>query len=773
MDFNMRFHLSAWLLLCCVSIGLAQIPSKETPDKHQDNSVRMKDASSDTMTYMWRSSIMHCIAAEDSGWAYPDSGTAAEAGATYDKTFVDSDGSFMRYGTIHRDKPTTLHTDVLGLMSGAHHEYTATAWPENLDQISFLKFDLSRLPDECEIVDAYLVASVLRYGGIGCASGYYATVRLDTVMADLAMFEAQSATSDPRELNMSWIYSDIANVTEWSPPMDERLQWCRFGMRSRTKISPRISGDATPTRAVRFDVKDQVQWFVDSGREANGAFVLYGTDLRMHGISCDGAAGGYGFRNGCPQLVVEFVTPGRPERPWGGLLVPVVITMDDGQYSHPDFKETIVDGHGPGIDLFGDPYMASTGGACYSEVLPYNYWCTLGEDQCGTRAYCGDFQDMYCLPDVDWVLHTNTHVGLGAHLGVLNDIYNDLERSWVLEAFGGEVDTASVEWRDFAWPIATPTSYSLRGIGALVDMGYRSARLAGGNIEFSENQYAYAWNDSIGIMSYLSWENLVNMYGIKADMAVSLFGSTYPGMKSDEALKSQFLKHLDYCYSTHGKSAAIYFWHSYLADTSDGYSYGPTKHQLAYLKSIIDGMDGVELRTFEDVVSMRLDNSQLLTPSEVLALEGLSGIEAAAAAMYDSLVCSGESGFNKVFAAPASFTKPNELTSIEDEGRSDNQTSGDPTCQVSLFNNYPNPVASSGTRIRFMVPDETMKTELSVFDLRGRLVQTLLSERLPKGEYLKTWDARDSRGVDVASGVYFYRLKVANKVAIKKLVVVR
>ncbi|MFH1501773.1 MAG: FlgD immunoglobulin-like domain containing protein [Candidatus Eisenbacteria bacterium] len=70
---------------------------------------------------------------------------------------------------------------------------------------------------------------------------------------------------------------------------------------------------------------------------------------------------------------------------------------------------------------------------------------------------------------------------------------------------------------------------------------------------------------------------------------------------------------------------------------------------------------------------------------------------------------------------------------------------------------YPNPFTSS-TRVRFEVPSPGGWTSVRVHDLAGRLVRELGGEELAPGAYELEWDGRDSRGSDVAAGVYFYQI---------------
>lgn len=95
------------------------------------------------------------------------------------------------------------------------------------------------------------------------------------------------------------------------------------------------------------------------------------------------------------------------------------------------------------------------------------------------------------------------------------------------------------------------------------------------------------------------------------------------------------------------------------------------------------------------------------------------------------------------------------------------------TGRVLLYPSFPNPLAAGSTSIRFQVPQDGAQAALAVYDIRGRRVKMLVSESLPQGEHVRSWDGRDDSGRLVASGVYFYRLQVAGEVQIKKMVVIR
>ncbi len=80
--------------------------------------------------------------------------------------------------------------------------------------------------------------------------------------------------------------------------------------------------------------------------------------------------------------------------------------------------------------------------------------------------------------------------------------------------------------------------------------------------------------------------------------------------------------------------------------------------------------------------------------------------------------------------------------------------------EFSLHQNYPNPFNPS-TEISFDLP-ETGHVSLAVYNLRGRLIKTLVSGNLEGGVHSVIWDGKNSRFEDVATGIYFYVLKSDN-----------
>jgi hypothetical protein len=96
---------------------------------------------------------------------------------------------------------------------------------------------------------------------------------------------------------------------------------------------------------------------------------------------------------------------------------------------------------------------------------------------------------------------------------------------------------------------------------------------------------------------------------------------------------------------------------------------------------------------------------------------------------------------------------------------------GDTPRVVTLNQNYPNPFNPS-TTIAFNLP-HSGATSLVVYDVRGRLVRTLIDGVLQVGPQNLEWDGRNNAGQRVATGVYMYRLTFGNIVQQKKMVLLK
>jgi hypothetical protein len=87
---------------------------------------------------------------------------------------------------------------------------------------------------------------------------------------------------------------------------------------------------------------------------------------------------------------------------------------------------------------------------------------------------------------------------------------------------------------------------------------------------------------------------------------------------------------------------------------------------------------------------------------------------------------------------------------------------------VHLYSNYPNPF-NPATTIRFDIPVETYRnTSLQIFDITGRMVETLVNEKLEPGQHEIQWNASQHSG-----GVYFLRMNTASFTKTQKMILLK
>jgi hypothetical protein len=97
--------------------------------------------------------------------------------------------------------------------------------------------------------------------------------------------------------------------------------------------------------------------------------------------------------------------------------------------------------------------------------------------------------------------------------------------------------------------------------------------------------------------------------------------------------------------------------------------------------------------------------------------------------------------------------------------------SGEVIYRFDLEQNYPNPFNPT-TTIRFRLSESGLAT-LTIFDMLGREVVSLLSEEKHPGEYRLTWDGKDHSGNHVSSGTYLCTLTTGSVSQTRKLVFMR
>jgi hypothetical protein len=83
----------------------------------------------------------------------------------------------------------------------------------------------------------------------------------------------------------------------------------------------------------------------------------------------------------------------------------------------------------------------------------------------------------------------------------------------------------------------------------------------------------------------------------------------------------------------------------------------------------------------------------------------------------------------------------------------------------------PNPCRGL-TNIAFGIAHE-QAVALAVYDVRGRLVRTLINRRMAPGTYSQEWAGTDNQGTTVPSGIYFCRLVTSGRAHAAKIVLLK
>jgi hypothetical protein len=101
-----------------------------------------------------------------------------------------------------------------------------------------------------------------------------------------------------------------------------------------------------------------------------------------------------------------------------------------------------------------------------------------------------------------------------------------------------------------------------------------------------------------------------------------------------------------------------------------------------------------------------------------------------------------------------------------------NEQNGDtPEITPMRITNYPNPFNPT-TTITYTVPKDG-EVKLHIYNLKGQLVKTLVSESKKSGSYKITWNGEDQAGNKVSSGLYFTRFESNGKTLTNKMLILK
>ena len=91
---------------------------------------------------------------------------------------------------------------------------------------------------------------------------------------------------------------------------------------------------------------------------------------------------------------------------------------------------------------------------------------------------------------------------------------------------------------------------------------------------------------------------------------------------------------------------------------------------------------------------------------------------------------------------------------------------GQPSDTFILYQNHPNPF-NAVTTISYYIPSCT-QVDISVFNVRGRLITNIVNENQKRGSYSVIWNSDK-----LSSGLYFFQLKTNYGCLVRKALVLK
>ena len=111
-----------------------------------------------------------------------------------------------------------------------------------------------------------------------------------------------------------------------------------------------------------------------------------------------------------------------------------------------------------------------------------------------------------------------------------------------------------------------------------------------------------------------------------------------------------------------------------------------------------------------------------------------------------------------------------DASSIVSAVLSSEEELGMPT-EFALKQNYPNPFNPS-TQIQYALPSESMVV-ISIYDITGRKVRTLVNEVQSAGHRSVMWNATNEIGRPVSAGMYIYTIQAGDFIQNRKMVLMK
>jgi len=127
--------------------------------------------------------------------------------------------------------------------------------------------------------------------------------------------------------------------------------------------------------------------------------------------------------------------------------------------------------------------------------------------------------------------------------------------------------------------------------------------------------------------------------------------------------------------------------------------------------------------------------------------------------------------FEKI-AESGEFTMTMTVNGVSNENTYNIEDLENVVAANAVLGNYPNPFNPS-TTIALAVKDDNTPVKVSIYNVKGQLVNILVDETVASGLYNFDWSGKDSSNRPVSSGVYFYKVKIGNLNATHKMLMLK
>src|SRR5262245_53907216 len=171
---------------------------------------------------------------------------------------------------------------------------------------------------------------------------------------------------------------------------------------------------------------------------------------------------------------------------------------------------------------------------------------------------------------------------------------------------------------------------------------------------------------------------------------------------------------------------------------------------------------GPVFETFPDELAFFLLRNSTLLPyasADTLGADALFAID-----------ITGNAGGDLSVFSPMTFVAPDSLIL---DGAVASVIPGDRVVgRLRFLSAAPNP-AFSGVGLRYEVPEPGGLLQIRVFDVEGRLVSEPFSGKRTAGTWTTKWNAANSRGRSVPSGIYIVQIQMDGQSLVRRVVLTR